>query len=162
MEPETTGSPIKKTVKGLAYLAGGVIALWVIGGWLLGSDSSSDSRDYSYSSYDDYEGNTMDRYDALADNWDEIKDYINGTETIEACSDSSGNCYDLDADLDNGDVDTIYFPNSGYLYFGAELNSDGEADGYDDDGNYWTFQVDEDLIDDALYEWASDNAIELE
>src|SRR3989338_968368 len=63
---------------------------------------------------------TLSRDEAIESYWDEIKDYIDGTETIDACSSDSGNCYDLDADISNGQVEEIYFPNGGYLYFSAD------------------------------------------
>lgn len=58
-----------------------------------------------------------------------------GTYTVEACS--SNGCYDLDADISDGVVETIYFPNGGYIYPDAELDEDGSGYGYDSDGNEW-------------------------
>ncbi len=151
----------------------GQIIGWIVVGFfivigLYGSGNSGGSwsgADYSDSYNDSYDAQkTVDRYDALSDNWDDIKDYLDGTYTVEACSDNSGNCYTLDADISSGDIETLYFPNGGYVNIGAEVNSDGEADGYDDsdDGDYWTFQVDESDIDEALEEWADYEGITLE
>lgn len=139
----------------------GVIIL--VGWWLLSGDSSSEYSGSSYSSYESEE-KTMDRYDALSDNWDEISEYLDGTYTVEACSGNSGNCYSLDADISSGEIETIYFSNGGYLSVSAEVDSDGEAEGYDDsdEGDSWTFQVDESDIDEALEEWADNNDITIE
>jgi hypothetical protein len=53
-------------------------------------------------------------------------------------------------------VESIHFPNGGYIYINAELNSDGTGDGYGSDG-YWDVEVDSYLIENAVEEWASDN-----
>jgi hypothetical protein len=107
---------------------------------------------------------TISRYDAISENWDEIKEYLSGTETINACSEESGNCYDLDADIENGLINEIYFPNGGYLYFGADIDSNGEASDFDQNGDAWDFTLDMDssLVDDAVSDWASNNNYELE
>jgi len=96
--------------------------------------------------------------------WDEIKEYVNGTETIEACSAQSGNCYDLDADISSGAVDQIYFDNGGYLYFGADIDSNGYASEYSYNGDVWDFYLDmgSSIVEDGIYDWASDNGYELE
>ncbi len=94
--------------------------------------------------------------DALDEHWDEIKEYINGTESVEVYSHKSNGYYTLDADISNGEVESIHFPNGGYIYVNAELNSDGTGDGYGSDG-YWDVEIDSSLIEDAVEEWASDN-----
>lgn len=141
-----------------------ILAIIGIGWWLFSSNNSSSNYSYPDTDYSSYETDrAMDRYDALSDYWDEIVEYIDGTETVEACSDSSGNCYDLDADISSGEIETLYFSNGGYIsIYGADIESDGEASGSDDEDNYWTFQIDEDLIDDALENWAYDNDVTLE
>ncbi len=45
------------------------------------------------------EQRVLTRDEAIEGYWDEIKDYLDGTETIDACSEESGNCYSLDADI---------------------------------------------------------------
>lgn len=69
---------------------------------------------------------------------------LGGTYTVEACNTRTGSCYDLNADIDEGVVERIYFPNGGHLDLdGAELDEDGyttgesytESEGYD--GNEW-------------------------
>ena len=105
------------------------------------------------------EDRIIDRYDAIYDYWDEIKDYVAGTETIDACSSESGNCYSLDAEISNGQIEMIYFPDGGYLYFSADIDENGNASDFDRDGNSWDFTLDMDssIVEDAVYDWASDN-----
>jgi hypothetical protein len=38
-----------------------------------------------------------------------------GTQTMNACNQSSGNCYDLDVDISDGEVERIYFPKGGWV-----------------------------------------------
>ncbi len=114
--------------------------------------------------YDEPEDKTIDRVDAIYDHWDEIREYVNGSETIEACSSSSGNCYDLDADISSGSIEQIDFENGGYLYFSAEIDSDGNASDTDVRGDSWDFTVDMDssMVDDAIQEWADYEGYEID
>lgn len=144
-----------------------VLAILGIGLWLLTSNNSSPSN-YSYSGYtsdDESEESTLDSSDALSDHWAEIAEYLDGTYTVEACSDNSGNCYGLDADIDQGQIETIYPPNGGYVgIYSADVDSDGDASGSDDGDNedYWRFKVNQSDIEDALQSWADSNDINLE
>lgn len=95
------------------------------------------------------------KQEALDEYWDDIKEFIPITETLEACSDTSGNCYTLDADINNGNIETLYFDNGGYLNFAADIDSDGHASDIDDEGNVWEFQLDESTIDSAIDDWAN-------
>lgn len=96
--------------------------------------------------------------DSPNNNWGEVKDYINGTEKIEACSLNNGNCYELEADISNGQIKKIYFPNGSYLYFSADINKKGNASDFDQNGNRWDFTVDMDspIINNAINDWADD------
>ena len=38
-----------------------------------------------------------------------------GDETVNACNQSSGNCYDLDADISDDEVERLYFPKGGWV-----------------------------------------------
>jgi hypothetical protein len=89
--------------------------------------------------------------------YDELDDYgslsrshelpIDGTYVAEVCNDYTGSCYTLDADVSDGQVETIYFPNGGHLDMdGAELDdgiATGEAytweEGYT--GETWTVEI---------------------
>lgn len=110
------------------------------------------------------EGKTISRDEAIESYWDEIKDYVDGTETIDSCSSESGNCYGLDADISNGAVEQIYFNNGGYLYFSADIDESGNTSDIDQNGNSWDFTIDMDssIIDDAVSDWASDNSYIIE
>lgn len=139
--------------------AAGVVGLLIFTG-----GNSNEVEVHRPSVGSDYDGGTtVYRDDAISDYWDEIREYVDGTETIEACSYESGNCYDLDADISGGNVDTIYFPNGGYLYFSAEIDSDGSASDYDQDGDSWDFSLDmsSSIVEDAIDEWAEANDYEL-
>ena len=106
---------------------------------------------------------TLSRDEAIADHWDEIKEYLNGSETIEACSLQSGNCYDLDADISSGSIDTIHFPNGGWKNLAGDVDSDGSASDMDNDGDSWDMNLDmnSSSVDDAIQEWADSNGVEI-
>lgn len=137
-----------------------VVGLIIIGAIFWGNSSSTSDYSGDYSDYS--EEKTIDIYDAKSDYWEEIKGYIDGTYTVEACSEDSGSCYDLDLDTNDGYTDTLYFPNGGYIYISAEIDSDGRASDYDDEGDYWDITLSDSDIDDAIEEWASDNEYILE
>lgn len=96
------------------------------------------------------------RQEAIDEHWDDIKDDLSGSATIDACSDESGSCYSLDADIDDGSITTVHFNNGGYLNVNADIDSSGDASDTDQDGHSWTFTLDMDssIVDDAIKEWA--------
>lgn len=116
-----------------------------------------DSRSYRNSGTS--ENTTLSRDEAISEHWDEIKEYVDGSDTVEACSSSSGNCYDLDADISNGQIEQIYFPSGGYLYFSADIDESGSASDSDQNGDSWDFTLDmsSSIVDDAVDNWASSN-----
>lgn len=139
-----------------------VIGLLILGGIFFSPDSYE--RD-TYSSYDSsynqpYSSSrnerTIDYDEALDNHWDEIKEYINGSEPVEGYSQESGNYYTLDAEISNGEVEIIHFPSGGWIYINAEINADGTGEGYGSD-SYWDVEVDSGIIENAVEEWASDN-----
>ena len=138
--------------------AGGVLlTAVVIGGLVWAAMHSSSTSSYGGGRYEEYGvEDPPSASEVAADHWDEVRPYVSGTETIEACSDSG--CYSLDAEISGGTIETVYFPNGGYIYPDAEISDDGSADGYGSDDRYWTFQVDMDssLIQDAITDWYSD------
>lgn len=139
-----------------------IVAVVAITSAFSNNDSNSNTSipdTYSGSSYSSDGGTTIDRQDAINEYWDDIKQYLTGTETVEACSSESGNCYDLDADISSGSIDQIYFTNGGYLYFSADIDSDGNASDIDENGNNWDFTLDmnSSIVDDAITEWADAN-----
>ena len=126
------------------------------------SDSNLSSSGSISDSYKSSQENIISRYDAIADYWDEIQEYLDGTEEIEACSDSG--CYDLEADISDGYITTLYFNNGGYLDFYAGIDNSGYAYDSDDELNDWEFSISMNsyFVDNAIEEWASDNDFELE
>lgn len=64
-----------------------------------------------------------------------------GTETVEACNESSGNCYELDADFDGEMVTTIYFPKGGNLDFDDGYCEDSTCYGTSEEGDEWYFNL---------------------
>lgn len=117
--------------------------------------------DYTESYNEDYNSNISSTDEAIQENWDSIKEYLSGTETIEACCDSG--CYSLDADISNGEISQIYFPNEGYLYFSADIEESGDASDTDDEGRNWDFTLDmgSSIVEDAVQEWANNNDYEI-
>ncbi len=107
---------------------------------------------------------TISRQEAVNEYWDEIKENVDGTETVEACSNESGSCYDLDADVSNGTIETIHFTNGGHLDFSADIDNDGSASDSDVNGNNWDFTLDMDssIVDDAIENWAGNNGYAIE
>lgn len=103
------------------------------------------------------EPSSISRYDAISEHWDEIKEYVNGTETVEACSESG--CYDLDAEISNGRIESLHFPNGGYQLFSADIEQDESASDVDQRGRFWEFTLDMDsaVVDEAVREWAQAN-----
>lgn len=106
----------------------------------------------------------IDRSTAIEEHWSEIMEYANGTETINACNEDSGRCYDVDADIYNGIVDEIFFSSGGHLQFGADIDERGDASDFDVEGHAWDFIVDMDstTIDNAVTEWANSNGYTIE
>ena len=144
---------MKSILKGIGVLI--FLAIVVLS--TAGTFSQRESR-FSYREAESEE-RTIDRDDAIYDHWDEIKEYFTATETIQAYSYQAGNTYDLDADISNGTVETIYFPNGGYLYFSANIDENGHASDFDYTGREWGFDIDMEssAIDEAIEEWADAN-----
>ncbi|MGC9000777.1 MAG: hypothetical protein ACP5H3_02060 [Candidatus Aenigmatarchaeota archaeon] len=122
--------------------------------WGWNNDENEDYNEQKVLTYDE----------AISEFWDEIKDYIDGIETIEACFWKSGNCYSVDADISGGKIETIYFNNGKYLNFSADIDEQGSAWDFDENGNIWDFTIDmhSPIIEDAVYEWAEDNGYTIE
>lgn len=97
----------------------------------------------------------MSRAAAIERNWEAIKDHLNGTETIEACTDGR-TCYDLEADIDAGAITTVHFVNGGFLTVSADLDQDGSASDIDQRGRNWDFTLDMDtpIVNEAVQAWA--------
>src|SRR5688500_9658982 len=64
-----------------------------------------------------------------------------GTVTLDVCNVSSGNCYPLDADVEDGEVLRLYFPKGGWVDFdSSEIDSGGNGSGRDENGKEWEFR----------------------
>lgn len=64
-----------------------------------------------------------------------------GSVTIYAYNSSSGNTYTLDADVEGGEVQRLYFPRGGWVDFNSsEIDSDGNGSGTDENGRLWEFR----------------------
>ena len=141
------------------------LILWAISSLFSGGGKSDNTDIFrtQNNSYDTVQ-KTITRDDAISEHWDEIKDDLNGTETVNACSEDSGNCYDLDADISNGEIDTVHFINGGYLEIGAGIDESGDASGFDQEGKGWDFTLDMDssIVDDAITDWANNNSYTVE
>jgi hypothetical protein len=153
----------------------GIVAIIVlliitgVGKSFLGDHTTSSSvLPANYYSGDDYDDSSSESVftesEAIESYWDDIKEYVNGTETVEACYQGNGNCYDLEADISDGTITTLYFNNGGNLDFSADIDESGEASDTDDRGNDWEFTIDMDssLISDAVDDWASNNDYTIE
>ncbi len=64
-----------------------------------------------------------------------------GDHQVEACH--NGSCYSLDAEVEDGVVTRINFPNGGYRDIDAELDGSGEGSGSDNNGENWDVTIDE-------------------
>ena len=63
-----------------------------------------------------------------------------GTETMNACNQSSGNCYDLDVDSNGEEVERIYFPKGGWVDIDSSDCEDGHCTATDENGNDWELE----------------------
>lgn len=121
--------------------------------------SRSDSQSSAGSQGGTTASETISRSDAISEHWDDVKEYLNGNETVDACSSESGGCYNLEADIHDGEITEIHFNNGGHLSFSAEIDESGDASDSDENGNSWNFTLDmnSSIVDDAVDEWAKAN-----
>lgn len=64
-----------------------------------------------------------------------------GDKTLQVHSLSAGNTYTLDVEIDDNEVDRIYFPKGGHVSFtDCELDDDFEASCTDTQGRQWDFE----------------------
>ena len=74
-----------------------------------------------------------------------------GTLTLEVTSESSGNSYDLDAEVDGTTVDRVYFPKGGWVdFYGCELEEDFTGYCDDEEGRSWYFEGESGLTPSAF------------
>ncbi len=136
--------------------------IWVLiisgGVWLFSdSDNSSNYMDGSLNS-DAYEyGNLIHSGGSATKRYEYTPSYENdpyttndesndqpvgfyGTETIYACNQSSGNCYDLDADSDGENIDRLYFPKGGWVDIDYSDCDGGYCYLEDENGTEWEIE----------------------
>ena len=63
-----------------------------------------------------------------------------GTDTMNACNESSGNCYDLDVDSDGENIERIYFPKGGWVDVDSSDCNDGYCYVEDENGTEWELE----------------------
>ncbi len=123
-------------------------------GWLILSDGDSTSSTgslgseaYEYGDSADSGGSPTYRYDDTPSYEDDpytTNDESNdqatgfyGTDTVSACNQSSGNCYDLDADSDGENIDRLYFPKGGWVDIDSSDCDSGACTLEDENGTEW-------------------------
>ena len=113
-----------------------IAIIWFVSS-LFSSDNSSNSYNSSYSGYSD-SSSYDDSY-----NYDSEENYhagFSGTETMEACNNDTGNCYDLDIDSDGENIERINFPNGGWRDVDYSDCDSGYCTVEDEDGTEWELQ----------------------
>lgn len=65
---------------------------------------------------------------------------FSGTDTMEACNNDSGRCYDLEIDSDGENIERINFPNGGWRDVSYSDCDDGYCIVEDEDGIEWELQ----------------------
>lgn len=116
----------------------------VLIGWSLISLLSPSNPEYSYQPSSGYSASVYDGYDSSFDD-DNYDDYsppagFEGTDEMEACNQSSGNCYDLEIDSDGENIERINFPNGGWRDVEYSDCDDGYCYVEDEDGTEWELQ----------------------
>jgi hypothetical protein len=87
--------------------------------------------------------NTPSYFDDLNTSNDESNDQpvgFYGTDTMNACNQNSGNCYDLDVDSDGENIERIYFPNGGWVDVDSSDCDDGYCYVEDENGTEWELE----------------------
>jgi hypothetical protein len=64
-------------------------------------------------------------------------DHFSGTNTSEVCA-QNGSCYDLDVDFSNGQPNTVYFSNGGYINLGGCYDMGTAWSCSDNENSSWT------------------------
>ena len=107
---------------------------------------------------------SLSRDEAIESHWDEICEHLQGSEAVEACDMGSGNCYELDADISSCAIETVHFPNGGFLSVFATIDDSGSASDFDSRGRMWDFTLDmnSSLIDQAIDDWAASAGVRVD
>lgn len=96
--------------------------------------------------YDNEDADSSSSYE-LEDDPDTTNDESNdqpvgfyGTDTMNACNQSSGNCYDLDVDSDGTNVERLYFPKGGWVDIDDSDCDGGTCTATDENGTEWELE----------------------
>jgi len=65
---------------------------------------------------------------------------FSGEDTMYACNLDSGNCYDLEVEGNGEELETIYFPNGGWVDVSYSDCEDGYCYAEDENGTEWEFE----------------------
>ncbi len=117
------------------------IIIWIALIWgAVALFDGNDESEYDYMPSSSYSG-----YSSYRDSYSDYEEEsypagFSGTETMEACNNDTGNCYDLDIDSDGENIERINFPNGGW----RDVNYSDCDGGYcvveDEDGTEWELQ----------------------
>ncbi len=101
------------------------------------------SQTYRY----DYEDEDYSSSYELEDDPDTTNDESNdqpvgfyGTDTMNACNQNSGNCYDLDVDSDGENIERLYFPKGGWVDIDDSDCDNGTCTATDENGTEWELE----------------------
>ncbi len=132
----------------LWVVAGILFLIWIIPGCL---DNNFEDTPYKKGDLSNSSGTPTLRYsetpiypdDPYTTN-DESNDQETGyygTETVSACNGSSGNCYNLDADIYDDEVERLYFPKGGWVDIDYSECDDGCCYLEDENGDEWEIEL---------------------
>ena len=131
-------------------LGWGFVVLLIWGGYSLFNGDKIPSDAYNKGDMSDYGGSPTQRYEDTPSYEDDIyttNDESNdqpvgfyGTDTMYACNQSSGNCYDLDVDSDGESVERMYFPKGGWVDIDYSDCDDGYCYVEDENGTEWELE----------------------
>ncbi len=125
-----------------------VFIIWAIYSSFTGDSISNEA--YQKGDMSDYSGSPTLRREytpQFEDDYSTTNDESNdqpvgfyGTETMTACNQSSGNCYDLDVDSDGENIERIYFPKGGWVDVDYSDCEDGSCYVEDENGTEWELE----------------------
>lgn len=140
MEEETNGN-----WSGIIVIVLIILAVWGFSGGDKISDDAylkGDMSDIGGSPTQRYEDVSVfedDPYTTNDENNDQPVGFY-GTETMNACNQDSGNCYDLDVDSDGENIERIYFPKGGWVDVDYSDCDDGYCYIEDENGVEWELE----------------------
>ena len=115
--------------------------------WFVSANDSPSNNYYDEYDYYTEEGYSRGNAPIFEDDLDTTNNESNdqpvgfyGTETVEACNLSSGNCYEVDVDINDDEIETIYFYKGGHVHLDySDCDYAGYCYGVDESGVEWEF-----------------------